>query len=92
MGDAQEGNRKGKARIDFSNRSVEESKILLQLMVDATSRGWRDANGMLSKTIVESRVLPVLNEKLGCQKTQNNYMSWLKFFERVSKIFSVYAS
>ncbi|KAK0606593.1 hypothetical protein LWI29_001258 [Acer saccharum] len=58
MGDAQEGNRKGKARTDYSNWSIEESKMLLQLMVDAASRGWRDANGMLSKAIVESRILP----------------------------------
>ncbi|KAK3192930.1 hypothetical protein Dsin_024240 [Dipteronia sinensis] len=56
--------------------------MLLQLMVDAASRGWRDVNGMLSKAIVESRILPILNEKLGCQKTHNNYLSRLKFFKR----------
>ncbi|XP_034225468.1 uncharacterized protein At2g29880-like [Prunus dulcis] len=28
---------------------MEESRMLLQLMVDATSLGWSDANGMLSK-------------------------------------------
>ncbi|KAK3194044.1 hypothetical protein Dsin_025354 [Dipteronia sinensis] len=55
--------------------------MLLQLMVDAASRGWRDANGMLSKAIVESRILPILNEKLECQKTHNNYLSQLKFFK-----------
>ncbi|KAK0582696.1 hypothetical protein LWI29_028630 [Acer saccharum] len=82
MGDTQEGNRKGKAMTDYSNWSIEESKMLSQLMVDATSYGWRDANGMLSKAIVESRILPVLNEKLGCQKTHNNYISRLKFFKR----------
>ncbi|KAK2650034.1 hypothetical protein Ddye_017523 [Dipteronia dyeriana] len=82
MGDAQEGNRKGKARTDYNNWTIKESKILLQLMVDAASRGWRDANGILSKAIVESRILLVLNERLGCQKTHNNYMSQLKFFKR----------
>ncbi|KAK4841436.1 hypothetical protein QYF36_004435 [Acer negundo] len=82
MGDAQEGNRKGKARTDYSNWSIEESKMLLLLMVDAASCGWRDANGMLSKAIVESKILLVLNEKLGCQKTHNNYISQLKFFKR----------
>ncbi|KAK3189403.1 hypothetical protein Dsin_028964 [Dipteronia sinensis] len=65
MGDAQEGNRKGKARTAYSNWSIEVSKILLQLMVDAASRGWCDMNGILSKAIVESRILPILNEKLG---------------------------
>ncbi|KAK3198205.1 hypothetical protein Dsin_021620 [Dipteronia sinensis] len=43
---------------DYSNWSIEESKMLLQLMVDAASRGWRDANGMLSKAIVESGMQP----------------------------------
>ncbi|KAI9181796.1 hypothetical protein LWI28_018687 [Acer negundo] len=82
MGDAQEGNRKGKARTDYSNWSIEESKMLLLLMVDVASRGWRDANDMLSKAIVESKILPVLNEKLGYQKTHNNYISRLKLFKR----------
>ncbi|KAK0603186.1 hypothetical protein LWI29_002277 [Acer saccharum] len=32
--------------------------MLLLLMVDAASRGWRDANDMLSKAIEESKILP----------------------------------
>ncbi|KAK2642010.1 hypothetical protein Ddye_023773 [Dipteronia dyeriana] len=56
--------------------------MLLQLMVDVASHGLRDANGMLSKAIVDSRILLLLNEKLGCQKTHNNFMSRLKFFKR----------
>ncbi|BBH05203.1 hypothetical protein Prudu_016524 [Prunus dulcis] len=36
----------------------------LQLMVDAASRGWRDANGMLSKATVETKILLKINEKL----------------------------
>ncbi|ONH96056.1 hypothetical protein PRUPE_7G105100 [Prunus persica] len=42
--------------------------MLLQLMVDAASRGWRDANGMLSKATVETKILPKINEKLRIQK------------------------
>ncbi|KAL6279790.1 hypothetical protein ACE6H2_016671 [Prunus campanulata] len=38
--------------------------MLLELMVDAANRGWRDSNGLLSKQIVESKILPVLNAKL----------------------------
>ncbi|CAL2248189.1 unnamed protein product [Prunus armeniaca] len=38
--------------------------MLLQLMVDVASRGWLDANGMLSKAIVETKILPKINEKL----------------------------
>ncbi|KAK4836342.1 hypothetical protein QYF36_021654 [Acer negundo] len=56
--------------------------MLLLLMVDDASRGWHDANGMLSKAIVESKILLVLNEKLGCQKTINNCINRLKFFKR----------
>ncbi|KAI5318960.1 hypothetical protein L3X38_038668 [Prunus dulcis] len=40
---------KGKSKQDYNAWTVEESRMLLQLMVDATSCGWRDANGMLSK-------------------------------------------
>ncbi|KAL6286206.1 hypothetical protein ACE6H2_010596 [Prunus campanulata] len=32
--------------------------MLLELMVDAANRGWRDSNGLLSKQIVESKILP----------------------------------
>ncbi|ONI28201.1 hypothetical protein PRUPE_1G130600 [Prunus persica] len=46
--------------------------MLLQLMVDAASSGWRDANGMLSKATVETKILPKINEKL----------SQLKYFKR----------
>ncbi|XP_021802658.1 uncharacterized protein At2g29880-like [Prunus avium] len=49
MGDCEQVIGKGKAKKDYSAWSVEESKMLLQLMVDAASRGWRDANGVLSK-------------------------------------------
>ncbi|KAL2525077.1 hypothetical protein Adt_10134 [Abeliophyllum distichum] len=40
MGDSQ-----GKQRIGYNTWSVEESSILLELMVDATNRGWRSTNG-----------------------------------------------
>ncbi|BBG99306.1 hypothetical protein Prudu_008948 [Prunus dulcis] len=41
-----------------------KSRMLLQLMVDAASCGWCDANGMLSKATVETKILPKINEKL----------------------------
>ncbi|ONI01334.1 hypothetical protein PRUPE_6G133700 [Prunus persica] len=43
--------------------------MLLQLMVDAASRGWRDANGMLSKATVETKILLKINEKLSFSVT-----------------------
>ncbi|XP_024190318.1 uncharacterized protein At2g29880 [Rosa chinensis] len=50
-------------------------------MVDAATRGWRDNSGIFSKQTVEERILPVLNSKLGCHKTYNNYQSRLKWFK-----------
>ncbi|CAL2246437.1 unnamed protein product [Prunus armeniaca] len=38
--------------------------MLLQLMVDVASCGWRDANGMLRKATVETKILLKINEKL----------------------------
>ncbi|KAL1815404.1 hypothetical protein ACET3Z_017978 [Daucus carota] len=34
-------------------------------MVDAANRGWRDNSGVFTKQIVEDRILPALNAKLG---------------------------
>ncbi|XP_074337295.1 uncharacterized protein At2g29880-like [Apium graveolens] len=50
-------------------------------MVDAAKRGWRDSNGLFTKVTVEKKILPVLNEKLGCQKTHPQYLSRLKWFK-----------
>ncbi|CAL8085847.1 unnamed protein product [Prunus armeniaca] len=75
MGDCEQVTGKGKAKKDYSAWSVEESKMLLQLMVDAASREWRDANGVLSKATVETKILLILNEKLRCQKTYCHYQS-----------------
>ncbi|KAI5343167.1 hypothetical protein L3X38_011043 [Prunus dulcis] len=49
----QQVNEKGKSKQDYNAWTVEESRILLQLMVDAASCGWRDANGILSKETVK---------------------------------------
>ncbi|ONI01884.1 hypothetical protein PRUPE_6G164800 [Prunus persica] len=78
----QQVNGKGKSKQDYNAWTVEESRMLLQLMVDATSHGWRDANGMLSKATVETKLLPKINEKLRCHKTYSQYQSRLKYFKR----------
>ncbi|CAL2259006.1 unnamed protein product [Prunus armeniaca] len=44
----EEVNGKGKSKQDYNAWTVEDSRMLLQLMVDAASRGWRDANGILT--------------------------------------------
>ncbi|CAL9011204.1 unnamed protein product [Prunus brigantina] len=61
---AQQVNGKGKSKQDYNAWSAEESRMLLQLMVDAASCGWCDANDMLSKATVETKILPKINEKL----------------------------
>ncbi|CAH8338873.1 unnamed protein product [Eruca vesicaria subsp. sativa] len=45
------------------------------------NRGWRDNNGILNKATVEHKILPVLNERLGCQKTHKHYSSRIKFLK-----------
>ncbi|WCJ40025.1 hypothetical protein M5689_020962 [Euphorbia peplus] len=60
----------------------EESNELLKLMVDAANRGWRDSNGSLSKVTVEKKILPALNDKIGCEKTYSQYQSRLKWFKQ----------
>ncbi|WCJ20953.1 hypothetical protein M5689_003151 [Euphorbia peplus] len=61
----------------------EESNELLKLMVDAANRGWRDSNGSLSKVTVEKKILPALNDKIGCEKTYSQYQSRLKWFKQI---------
>ncbi|KAL5861922.1 hypothetical protein ACOSQ3_003212 [Xanthoceras sorbifolium] len=67
MGDSQQGNDKGKGRVlkKYKVWMVEETNELLKLMLDATNRGWRDSNDLLSKITVEKKILPALNDKLG---------------------------
>ncbi|CAL8134046.1 unnamed protein product [Prunus armeniaca] len=79
---AQQVNGKRKSNQDYNAWSAEESRMLLQLMVDVASCGWRDANGMLSQATVETKILPKINEKLRCHKTYSQYQSRLKHFKR----------
>ena len=83
MEEAQQRNEKGKVKVggNYNSWTVEQTNLLLQLMVEAVGRGWRDASGLLSKQTVETWVLPSLNEKLNCNKTYNNYQSRLKWFK-----------
>ncbi|KAK0590713.1 hypothetical protein LWI29_030736 [Acer saccharum] len=83
MEEAQQRNEKGKVKVggNYNSWTMEQTNLLLQLMVEAVGRGWRDASGLLSKQTVETWVLPSLNEKLNCNKTYNNYQSRLKWFK-----------
>ncbi|XP_060673271.1 uncharacterized protein At2g29880-like [Ziziphus jujuba] len=83
MGDSQ---RKGKTA--YNTWTSQESNMLLELMVDAANRGWRDNNGVFSKLTVESKILPKLNEALGCNKNYTKYQSRLKWFKTHYQTFS----
>ncbi|KAH6808222.1 hypothetical protein C2S51_029330, partial [Perilla frutescens var. frutescens] len=78
MGDSQQDSKKKTA---YEPWTKEHTDLLLELMVDGAHRGWRDNSGIFSKTTVEERILPVINEKLRCNKTYNNYQSRLKWFK-----------
>ncbi|KAL6220026.1 hypothetical protein ACLB2K_007784 [Fragaria x ananassa] len=71
----------GKKSGNYEQWTKEHSDTLLGLMVEAAVRGWRDNSGILCKTTVEERILPVINEKLGCHKTFKNYQSRLRWFK-----------
>ena len=83
MGDSNQWNDKSKGIIEekYKTWTTEETNELLKLMVDATNRGWHDNNGLLSKVTIERKILLALNEKLGCQRTYSQYLSYLKWFK-----------
>nr|VDD25698.1 unnamed protein product [Brassica oleracea] len=75
MGDSQKNKEKG----GYSQWRPEETKLLIDLLVDAIHRNWRDANGLINKFTVEQIFLSVLNEKLGCQKEHKHYLTRIKY-------------
>ncbi|ESQ56392.1 hypothetical protein EUTSA_v10027019mg [Eutrema salsugineum] len=63
----------------YSQWTPDETKVLIELLVEGIQRGWRDSGGgLMNKATVEHKILPVLNERLGCQKTHKNYLSQIK--------------
>ncbi|XP_019183640.1 PREDICTED: uncharacterized protein At2g29880-like [Ipomoea nil] len=88
MGDQERSKGKSKVNGNYALWAPEESNELLQLMVDAIKNGWRDSSGGLSKLTVEKRILPALNEKLGCQRSYAQYQSRLKWFKHRFNNFS----
>lgn len=72
-----------KKRVGYDQWTQKETSALLEIMVDAANRGWRDNSGVLTKQIVEDRILPALNSRLGCNKNYNNYQSRLRWFKNI---------
>ena len=62
MGDSQ----KKKEKDGYSQWGPEETKLLIDLLVNAIHRNWRDANGLINKFTVEQKNLHVLNDLLVC--------------------------
>lgn len=77
MRDSRQGKSKRKNKVDgnYALWTLEESNELLQLMVDVVKNGWRYNNGDYNKIIVEKKILPVINEKLGYQRSYVKYQS-----------------
>ncbi|OVA08610.1 Myb/SANT-like domain [Macleaya cordata] len=61
---------KGKRKND--TWTMEESNELLQLLVDACQRGWRNTSGIIPKQTIEQKILPQLNAKLQQQTNDNS--------------------
>ncbi|KAH6829851.1 hypothetical protein C2S53_005051 [Perilla frutescens var. hirtella] len=78
MADSQQDSKK---KTSYEPWTKEQTDVLLELMVDAAHRGCRDNSGIFSKTTVEERIIPNLNDKLRCNKTYRNYQSRLKWFK-----------
>ncbi|ESQ29697.1 hypothetical protein EUTSA_v10024061mg [Eutrema salsugineum] len=65
-----------------SQWTPDETKILIELLVEGIQCVWRDSGGgLMNKETVKHKILPVLNERLGCQKTHKNYLSRIKFLK-----------
>ncbi|CAN8325950.1 unnamed protein product [Cochlearia groenlandica] len=79
MGDSLKNKEKGQ----YNQWGPEETKVLIDLLVDAVQRNWRDSNGLITKLTVEQKILPALNEKLGCHKTHKHYLSRMKYLRTI---------
>ncbi|CAN6869978.1 unnamed protein product, partial [Brassica oleracea var. botrytis] len=58
----------------YSQWGPDETKLLIDLLVDAFRRNWRDTNGLINKFTVEEKKFLVLIEKLGCQQEHKHYL------------------
>ncbi|EFH55439.1 hypothetical protein ARALYDRAFT_901821 [Arabidopsis lyrata subsp. lyrata] len=63
----------------YNQWSPEETKVLIELLVEGIQREWRDSSGIVNKATVEHRILPILIERCGCQKTHKHYHSKMKY-------------
>ena len=67
----------------YNSWTQDETKVLIELLVEGIKRGWRDSSGIINKATVENKILPVLNERVGCQKLHKHYQSRIKFLKNL---------
>ncbi|EFH40998.1 hypothetical protein ARALYDRAFT_496320 [Arabidopsis lyrata subsp. lyrata] len=77
MGDAEPKKKKGNNNL----WSPEETKLLVQLLVEGINNNWRDSNGTMSKLTVETKILPEINKEFRRSKNYNHYQSRMKYLK-----------
>ncbi|CAD5327241.1 unnamed protein product [Arabidopsis thaliana] len=79
MGDPPRGKEKG----PYNQWTLDETDVLIELLVEGIRQNWRDCSGIIGKLTVKSKLLPALNKRLGCNKNHKNYLSRLKFLKNL---------
>ncbi|KAL1218910.1 hypothetical protein V5N11_010796 [Cardamine amara subsp. amara] len=77
MGDSQQDRGKGQ----YIQWSPQESKTLINLLLDGVAQGWRDVNGVFSKFTVERRIQPALNQTHKGNKNHKHYANKMKILK-----------
>ncbi|KAF8109060.1 hypothetical protein N665_0103s0015, partial [Sinapis alba] len=73
--------KKGKEKGDYNSWNHDETRILVQLFVEAVNNNWRDSSGSFSKLTVESKILQELNKDVFRAKDFKNYQSRHKYLK-----------
>jgi len=58
--------------------SPQETRTLIDLLLDGLASGWRNSSGVFSKFTVERKILPIVNQKHGSDKTHKHYLNRMK--------------
>lgn len=74
MSDSQQDREKN----PYSQWCPQETRTLIELLLDGVAAGWRDSSGVFSKFTVERKILPVLNQKHGGGKVFKHYQNKMK--------------
>ncbi|KAL9811907.1 putative Myb/SANT-like domain-containing protein [Arabidopsis thaliana] len=62
--------------------SPQETRTLIDLLLDGLASGWRNSSGVFSKFTVERKILPIVNRKHGGDKTHKHYLNRMKTLKR----------